>query len=255
MRIGFVGTGAITRAVVTGMIRFEVPFERIALSPRNADTAAELAQLDTRVEVCASNQAVLDSSDVICLAVRPQIAADVLPALKFEPRHHVISFIAGKSLAQVREWLGDVAAVIRAIPLPAVSEGKGSTALCPPGAVARTLFAPLGAAVEVEDEHQFDALSAATATMASYFALLEEQASWLVAQGLPYASARSFLSGFQVGLAHETTKDARPYSELIGEMCTPGGLNEQVTNELAQRGTYQHYIEALERILKRVQGR
>jgi pyrroline-5-carboxylate reductase len=255
MRIGFVGTGVITRAVVTGMIRFEVPFERIALSPRSADTAAALAELDSRVEVCGSNQAVLDTSDVICLAVRPQIAADVLPTLKFEPRHHVISFIAGKSLAQVGEWVGDVAAVIRAIPLPAVSEGKGSTALCPPDAIARTLFAPLGKAVEVESEHQFDALSAATATMASYFALLEEQASWLVSQGLSYEAARAFLSGFQVGLAHETTKNDQPFAELVGEMCTPGGLNEQVTRELSQRGTYQHYVDALERIMKRVQGR
>jgi pyrroline-5-carboxylate reductase len=255
MRLGFVGTGAITRAVVTGMIRFDVAFGRIALSPRNAATAAALAEQDARVEVCASNQEVLDSSEVICLAVTPQIAADVLGQLKFDARHHVISFIAGKSTAQMRAMVGRAATVIRAIPLPAVSEGKGSTALCPPDAIARALFAPLGEAVEVDDEHQFDALAAVTATMASYFALLEEQAAWLVAQGLPYASARSFLSGFHVGLAHETTKDAQPFSKLIGEMSTPGGLNEQLTAELSQRGTYAHYVDALERIMRRVQGR
>ncbi|SAL41021.1 pyrroline-5-carboxylate reductase [Caballeronia peredens] len=255
MRIGFIGTGTITQAVVTGMIRFDVPFERIALSPRNAQRAAALAQLDSRVQVCSSNQAVLDSSDVICLAVIPQIASDVLGELTFDARHHVISFLAGQSIEQVRGLVRRAAKVVRTVPLPAVAEGKGSTPVCPPDAIAKALFAPLGEAVEVADEHQFDALSAATATMASFFALLEEQASWLVRQGLPYASARSFLSGYYVGLAHETTRDTQPFSELIGEMSTPGGLNEQLNTELSKRGTYAHYSEALDRIMRRVQGR
>lgn len=255
MRAGFIGTGAITQAVVTGMIRFGVPFERIALSPRNAQIAAQLASLDSRVEVCTSNQAVLDASDVVCLAVLPQIAADVLGELTFDARHHVISFIAAKSIDDIRALVRRSAKVVRTVPLPAVASGKGSTAICPRDDIARALFAPLGEAVEVDDEHQFDALSAVTATMASFFALLEEQASWLVRQGLPYASARSFLSGYHVGLAHETTQGTEPFSAMIGQASTPGGLNEQLDRELSARGTYGHYSEALDGIMRRVQGR
>lgn len=255
MRIGFIGTGTITEAVVTGMIRFDVPFERVALSPRNAQTAARLAKLDARIEVCASNQGVLDASDVVCLAVLPQIAADVLGELTFDARHHVISFIAAKSLDEMRALVRRAAKVVRAIPLPAVAAGKGSTALCPRDDIARALFAPLGEAVEVDDEHQFNALSAATATMAAFFALLEEQASWLARQGVPYASARSFLSGYHVGLAHETTLDTQPFSSMIGRVSTPGGLNEQLNRELSERGTYAHYSKALDAIMRRVQGR
>ncbi|SAK45507.1 pyrroline-5-carboxylate reductase [Caballeronia catudaia] len=255
MHIGFIGAGTITRAIVTGMIRFGVPFERIVLSPRNADIAAQLAKMDSRVEVCESNQGVLDASDVVCLAVVPQIAPDVLSSLAFEARHHVISFIAGMSLDQIRELVRRSAKVVRAVPLPAVAVGKGSTAICPHDEIAAALFSPLGEAVEVDDEHQFDALSAVTATMASFFALLEEQASWLVAQGLPYASARSFLAGYHVGLAHETTQGDAPFSAMIGHASTPGGLNEQLWRELSERGTFAHYAEALDRIMRRVQGR
>lgn len=255
MRIGFIGTGTITEAVVTGMIRFGVSFERVALSPRNAKIAARLAALDGRIEVCESNQDVLDTSDVVCLAVVPQIAADVLSELTFDARHHVISFIAGKSLDQIGAFVRRSAKVVRAVPLPAVAAGKGSTAICPRDDIARALFAPLGEAVEVDDEHQFDALSAATATMAAFFALLEEQASWLVAQGVPYASARSFLSGYHVGLAHEATSGTEPFSAMIGHASTPGGLNEQLNRELTERGTYTHYAEALDNIMRRVQGR
>jgi len=255
MRIGFIGTGAITEAVVTGMIRCDVAFEHVALSPRNANTAARLAKLDPRIEVCASNQDVLDSSDVVCLAVLPQIASDVLSELAFDARHHIISFLAGKSLDQVRAFVRGPEKVVRAIPLPAVAAGKGSTAICPRDDIARALFTPLGEAVEVDDEHQFNALSAATATMAAFFALLEEQASWLVRQGMSYASARSFLSGYHVGLAHEAASGTEPFSAMIGQVSTPGGLNEQLNRELSARGTYAHYAQALDSIMRRVQGR
>jgi pyrroline-5-carboxylate reductase len=255
MRIGFLGSGAITKAVVTGMTDFDVPFEAIALSPRNAEIAAKLASRDARVRVCASNQDVLESSDVICLAVVPTIAADILSALRFDARHRVISFIAGESIETIRKLTHGAGKVVRAIPLPSIAVGKCSTAICPTDDIARAIFAPLGEAVEVESEHEFDALSAVTATMASYYALLEEQASWLVKQGLDYNAARAFLSGYHVGLAHDTTTGTQPFARMIGESITPGGLNDQLHRELSERGTFAHYSDALDRIMQRVQGR
>jgi pyrroline-5-carboxylate reductase len=255
MHLGFIGTGVITKAVVTGLVRSGISFDRITLSPRNAKTAAELAALDARVHVCASNQEVLESSDVVCLAVVPKIAVDVLRELKFDSRHHVVSFIAGMSLDRVGGLVRPAARIVRAIPLPAVAEGKGSTAICPPDGTAKSLFAALGEAVEVDDERKFDALSAVTATMASFYAVLESQASWLVQRGLRYDAARAFLSGYCVGLAHETTRTEQSFSTMVEHCMTPGGINEQLHAELSSRGTYTHYGEALDRVLKRIEGR
>jgi pyrroline-5-carboxylate reductase len=255
MRYGFVGAGAITQAVVTGMIRCDVPFDSIALSPRNAEIAAALARLDARVRVCERNQQVLDASDVVCLAVVPTIADDVLGALRFEARHHVISFIATKSLDDIRKLVHGASTVARAVPLPAVAQGRGSTAICPSDEIARGLFSKLGAAVEVDDEHHMNALSAATATMASFYALLEAQAAWLVGQGLEYDAARAFLSGYHVGLAHDTTKDQRSFDSICAHSQTPGGINEQLLNELRERGTFSHYADALDGIMRRIEGR
>ncbi|WP_207003291.1 pyrroline-5-carboxylate reductase [Trinickia mobilis] len=255
MRLGFIGTGTITQAVVTGLLRFGVAFDHISLSPRNAETAAGLAALAGRVRVCSNNQEVLETSDIVCLAVVPQFATDVLGELRFDSRHHVISFIAGISIDEVHRLVGIVSKVVRAIPLPAVAEGMGSTAICPADRVAKSLFSALGEAVEVDDEGKFGALSAVTATMASFFAVLEAQASWLVRQGLDYDAARSFLSGYCVGLAHETTRTGKPFTELIEHCMTPGGINEQVHGELSKRGTYSQFGDALDRVLMRIEGR
>ena len=254
MRLGFIGTGTITKAVVTGACRFGIPFDRISLSPRNAVIAGELATLDKRIHVCASNQEVLETSDIVCLAVVPQIAAEVLGGLEFDSRHHVVSFVAGMSLDEIHKVIPRAGRVARAVPLPAVAEGKGSTAICPPDEVARVIFAALGEAVEVDEESKFDALSAVTATMASFYAVLETQAAWLVAQGLDYSAARAFLSGYCVGLAHDATRDALPFSAMVTHSMTPGGINEQLHNELSRRGAYQQYKDALDGVLKRIRG-
>jgi pyrroline-5-carboxylate reductase len=94
-----------------------------------------------------------------------------------------------------------------------------------------------------------------TATMASFYAVLENRAAWLVKQGLDYEAARAFLSGYCVGLAHDTTRGAKPFTELIKHCMTPGGINEQVHNELSNRGTYSHFGDALDRVLTWIKGR
>ena len=255
MRIGFLGTGTITRAIVTGLLHVDAPFEHIYLSPRNTGIASKLAALDRRISVCGTNQEVLDASDIVCLAVVPQIAAEVLGELDFEDRHHVISFIAGVSLSDLEKMIGKGQAIIRAIPLPAVAAAKGSTAICPPDDVTRRLFAYVSTPVEVTDESKFDALSAVTATMASFYAVLETQAAWLVAQGIDYDSARAYLAGYSVGLAHETSFSDKPFSALVRDSMTPGGINEQLHGELSGKGAYAPYSEALDNVLRRIKGR
>ncbi|MEC5408553.1 pyrroline-5-carboxylate reductase [Paraburkholderia sp. MPAMCS5] len=254
MRIGFVGTGVITKAIVVGLVRSNLRFEHIALSPRNAAIAAELAALDARVKVCTSNQEVLDTSNVICIAVIPQIVEDVLRELRFNAEHHVITFVPGTSIDKLHRIVFPAARVARAIPLPAVADRRGSTAIYPPDDIARSIFSALGEAVEVTSEYQFDALHAVTATMATFYAVLESQAAWLTKQGLSYDAARAFLSEYCVGLAHETTRTSQSFTEMINGLMTPGGLNEQLHAELSSARAYDHYGNALDRIFARVQG-
>lgn len=44
MKVGFVGTGAITEAMVTGMLSGSPLASEVIISPRNADVAAKLAE-------------------------------------------------------------------------------------------------------------------------------------------------------------------------------------------------------------------
>src|SRR3546814_12197537 len=115
-RLGLIGTGTVAAAIVEGLAMSGN--EPILLSPRNADSAADLASRFSHVGVASDNQAVIDDSDLVILAVRPQIADAVLGPLRFRPDHRILILIATVSLARLRAWPAPAVQVVRAGPLP-----------------------------------------------------------------------------------------------------------------------------------------
>lgn len=65
--IGFIGVGVIASAIVKGFCSKGDLGHKIYLSPRNADSAAELAGMFKNVTVCSSNQEVLDKAEWVVL--------------------------------------------------------------------------------------------------------------------------------------------------------------------------------------------
>jgi len=68
MKLGFVGTGSMTSAMVTGLRSSALESPSIFLSPRNSIVAVELAGLFPHVSITASNQDVLDQCETVVLA-------------------------------------------------------------------------------------------------------------------------------------------------------------------------------------------
>ena len=81
---GFVGAGAITRAMVEGLSSVDDP-PAIVVSPRGAAVSAALAARFGNVRVAADNQAVVDAAPCVVLAPRPGDAPAVLQGLTFTP--------------------------------------------------------------------------------------------------------------------------------------------------------------------------
>jgi pyrroline-5-carboxylate reductase len=215
--LGFVGTGTITASIVTGLCAVPESSNRIWLSPRNADVAARLASTCSQATVAGSNQQVLDRSDIVFLAVRPQIAHDVLRGLRFRPDHRVISLIATFSRDRIAALVAPATSISCAVPQPTVAARLGPTVIFPPDPVARTLFARLGTAVEVNSESELRALWASTAAMASYFSTLDTLASWLIRNGVHAKTARDYIAAMFRGLSHVPLASGAPFGELADE--------------------------------------
>lgn len=254
MKLGFVGCGTIAAAMIAGLHDAGWQ-EAITVSPRNAEVATTLAQRYANVTVAPSNQAVLDAADLVVLAVRPQIASQVLAELRFRPDHRVLSVIASLSLETLRSATAPAATITRAVPLPSVERREGPTAVFPPDDQVIGLFGTLGTAIALGDEAEFDAFSAATATMASYFAFAGTVAGWMMRHGVDEGNARRFVADMFRGL--DGAADAEPeksFAMLADEHQTRGGLNEQVYRAITTDGTFIELDRALDAILDRVRG-
>jgi len=253
MHIGFIGTGTIATAIVSGLNTLDSATFTFLLSPRNAGVAASLASAFDNVTVAASNQAVLDGCDNVVLAIRPQVASEVLGSLRFRPDHHVISLMALLSIDRVQALVTPATGVVRAIPLPMVATHAGVTVLYPDDPTARAIFNQLGSTITLESPEHFNAFSTATATMAPYFAFADAITDWMIRQGVPPTTARSYIAGMFHGLGTVAANpSAETFPTLAAKFATAGGINEQVLTHLTQVGALKAVSDALDGVLSRM---
>jgi pyrroline-5-carboxylate reductase len=253
--IGFIGTGAITDAMVRGLMTEPPAARRILVSPRNAGTAARLAADFAAVEIAADNQAIVDAAGIVILAVRPQIAETVIRPLVFREGQLVISLIAAMDRETVADWIGAKVRLTQAIPLPFVARRTGATAIFPPDAETARLFAAIGTPVECATRDEYQLLAAASALMATYFGIMDETVRWLGAKGLPDDAARTYVAQLFADLSVSARETELPsFAELSRDYATKGGLNEQVFADFRRHGGADAITKALDRVLARIRG-
>jgi pyrroline-5-carboxylate reductase len=253
MQLGFIGTGEITSSIVTGLRSSGVTAKSIWLSPRNSAIAKGLADRFQGILVASCNQEVLDHSDTIVIAVRPSVARDVLSELRFRPDHEVISLVSALSLRSLSELVVPAVRIARAVPLPSAAKQLSPTAIYPSDPVAFELFAVVGTVFPVERENEFDAICAATATIASYFAFNETIASWLEKRGIPASQARDYIARLFLGVTTGAVEmSERSFQLLAATHATAGGINEQFLKHLVEHGLLTRISEALDEVLHRI---
>ncbi|GAA3560973.1 pyrroline-5-carboxylate reductase [Microlunatus spumicola] len=249
---GFVGTGAITRAMVEGLSAAD-PAPEIVVSPRSAAVSAGLTARFGNVRVAADNQAVVDGAACVVLATRPDDARTVLADLTFGEDQVVVSVVAGLSVAELTGAVAPAHEVARAIPLPSVAARQGLVPVFPPQPAALAMFRELGAVVALDDETAFDSFSAASAFAATQLDLLATVEAWLVGRGVPAPDASAYVRELIRGLSDALAEEPdRELALLASDHATPGGLNEQVRTYVRAHGVHELVATALDDVARRV---
>ncbi|SIS70259.1 pyrroline-5-carboxylate reductase [Paracoccus saliphilus] len=251
--IGFIGTGTITAHIVRGLKNSNLRDRPITLSPRSKKIAQELARDFKRVEVAKTNQAVIDRADIIILAVRPQIAKDVLRPISFSREIPIISLMATLPIETLRGWTS-ASRICRAIPLPFVERRCDVIPVFPPLPEAIEIFNALGQALPVTDLTSFDAYASGSALMATYFGMIESTVAWMEAQGIPEMNAATYIGALFSNLSATLAENPTSVSTLRDAHATQGGLNEQLHQEFKAYGGEDAIKAGLEAILKRIKA-
>lgn len=261
--LGFVGCGTLSSAIITGLCTPTSDStgvaRRVIVSPRNATKAAALKdKFPSVVTVATCNQDVVDQSDIVFLAVRPQVVDEIVSALKFKETHVVISLVATANFKRIAPLCADVPAaqLARACPVPAVAERRGVTTVFGNG-LAKEVFDNLGTAVVLTTEAHMDVMMTLGCVMGPFYELEVKTAQWLVEQGVAPATSVEYTASVYNMFAQDAMgkRHLGPagIAALVEEQ-TPGGLNETNIKKLTQEGFYQAHVDVMDSTLAKLRG-
>lgn len=253
--IGFIGGGNMAASIIGGLLASGVPGRHIRVGEPNADSRNTLQALGD-IQVSADNDAVVSQSDIVVLAVKPQVMRTVLGSLATPLRRHrplLISIAAGVTTEAMNDWLGDTLAIVRCMPNTPALLQSGATGLFANAAVSDTqrqqagsILEAVGLAVWVDDETQLDAVTAVSGSGPAYFFLLMEamQASGQ-ALGLDADTARQLTLQTALGAARMAMESDVDVAELRRRVTSPNGTTERAIGIFEQGGLRQLVEQAL----------
>ena len=253
MNIGFIGTGKIASAVITGICKSKISFKKIIISKRNKVTAQKLKKTFKKVIIAKSNQEIINNCSWVFLSITPTVGQKIVKELNFRANQIIISFISTINLAQLKKAIKVKAQIVRAIPLPPISLKKGPVPICPPNKKVKEFFNKIGTTVEIKNEKSSINFWSTSGMMASFYELLNVTANWLVKKGIRRNEAQKYVTSLFLALSEDALVNSKKdLKYLVKNSQTPKGLNEQVLKELKKAGFYKKLEKTLNSIHKRL---
>jgi len=253
MKLGFVGTGKIASAVITGICNSKISFSKILVSPRNKSIAKNLKKNFKKVDIAKDNEEIVDKCNWVFLSVTPTVGNKIIKGLKFKSNQTIISFISTITLFQLKKAIKVNAKIFRAIPLPPISLKKGPVPICPPNKKVKDFFNKIGTTVEIKNEKSSINFWSTSGMMAPFYELLRVMTDWLVKRGVKRDNAQKYITSLFLALSEDAVVNSKKdLKYLVNESQTPKGLNEQGIKELSKAGFYRSLEKTLNSIHKRL---
>ena len=233
------GCGKMGTALLTGWLAAGVPARAVwVIEPNPGDWLKTLG--------VHLNQGVPPAPAVALLAVKPQMMGAALPALQAlgNGRTLFISIAAGTSIATFEAVLGARTPIVRTMPNTPAMVGRGITGICANAAgqaglpLARALMAAVGEVVDLDGEHQIDAVTAVSGSGPAYvFHLIEALAAAGVAEGLPEAVAMRLARATVCGAGELAFRAPDTAAQLRINVTSPGGTTAAALAHLMDADT------------------
>jgi pyrroline-5-carboxylate reductase len=252
MKLGFIGAGNIGSAIITGISTCTNPPEKILVFDPDRERCRALEQRFEQVEALSANQEVLNNADYVFLCVLPQIAPQVLLPLDFRKEQIVVSVIAVRSISEIKEYVSPAQVVIRAVPLPPIAKHRGPFIYYPAHDKISKLFSGTAQAIAVNREEDLIILSAITGLIAPYYSLVHSIAVWAANSGVDEKLATEYSLAMLEAQSYQAIENNLEIKELIEEVATPGGLNEQALRWVTNQNGFEPFLGALDALLQRL---
>lgn len=252
--IGFVGAGNMGKAMIGGIIKSElVNPQNIIASAKHEEKLIKLNE-EFGIKTTTDSKEVAKVSDIIFLAVKPNIYDAVMNEIKSEVNEKkiIINIAAGKTIESIENVLGENVKVVRSMPNTPSLVGEGMSSLCKNKNVSddelleiKSIFESFGKA-EILPENLIDSVIGVSGSSPAYvFMFIEALADGAVLGGMPRNMAYEFAAQAVLGSAKMVLETGIHPGELKDMVCSPGGTTIEAVRNLEKNGFKSAVVEAM----------
>lgn len=261
MKIGFIGTGNMARAMIRGMLASDIKPEDIIASAKSL-SSRESAAKEFQIEMTEDNRAVAKASDILFLAVKPYLYQEVIEEVQGEvsPDTVVVSMTL-KTMEEVAGFFEKPIKLVRIMPNMAAMVLESVTAYCPGEGVSEEdsqrvieVLETFGQVYQVP-EKQIDAVTGVAGSGPAYiFMMIEAMAQAGIRAGLSHKDAYQMAAQTTFGAAKSVLETGTHPAILRDQVCSPGGSTIEAVATLEQAGFKTAVFQAIDACIKKAKG-
>ncbi len=252
-KIGFIGCGQMAHALARGIASNADELEICGYDPSAESLnaiAQSLDQFQIPFRACQSNQEVLETSQYVFVAVKPQVVGAALKGLQMTADQLFISVVAGITISKLESLLNE--SIIRAMPNTPCLIGHGAIAMSASAAVSpkqietvKSMFASIGRVLEVP-ESLMDAVTGLSGSGPAYvYTFIESLIDGGVLVGLPRNAARQLAIQTVLGAAEMVAHADQHPAMLRDRVTSPGGTTIHGLKKLEEFNFRNSVLEAV----------
>ena len=233
--IGFIGAGNMAYALIKGLLSDGFEAKNINVSDANPEL---LEQRSSELGVTAQpdNVSLLNNSDIVVFAVKPQVLSVVCHELKNKASTNqlFVSIVAGIKSKDINRWLGGDFALVRTMPNTPALFQSGVTGLYANELVndlqkksVNLLLSAVGECFWVNEENLLDAITAISGSGPAYFFLMmQSMKQAAMALGLDEETADALSIKTSLGASIMATNSGKDSRTLRAEVTSPNGTTQ-----------------------------
>ncbi len=255
LTLAIIGAGNMGASLLGGLIADGYLPEKISVSDPSQEKLHYIEH-QFKVNVTSENREAIESAEIIILAVKPQILAQVaseLAQVVQQKKPLIISIAAGVRETSLATWLGHDIAIVRCMPNTPALIGCGASGLYANKNVsekqrniAESILRSVGLVTWVEDEKLMDVITALSGSGPAYFFLVMEILQQTAEKlGLPKQIAQLLTIQTAFGAASMALESEASLKTLREQVTSPGGTTASALESLEKNNIHSLFAEAL----------
>lgn len=260
MKLGFIGGGNMASAIISGILKAGyIKREEISVSDKADDKIKYFEALG--VYATTENAEVINRSDIIIFAVKPNVLPNVLiEAKNLISGKLVVSIAAGTTIKEIESIIGEDEKIIRVMPntpaqvncgMAVISQNKSASD--EDTAKISDIFNAVGSSV-ILDEKYINAATALHGSSPAYiYMLIDAMADSGVKYGIPKDISLKLVAKAVEGSAKMVSQTGIHPSKLCDNVCSPGGTTIAAVCELERLGFKAALQQAIDACVKKAE--